>query len=203
MIIRSAEFLRSGLRLRDFPRSELPEIAFAGRSNVGKSTLINVLVNRKDLVRTSRHPGQTRTLNFFLINHDLLLVDLPGFGFSRASKEMINRYQEATFGYLKARKNLILVVLLLDIRRLPNQEDRSFCRLARELGLGPLLVLTKTDTVGRGVRAGFWSNIAQALEAEDENPIFFSSRTREGREALWQAIRKKLQGEQQTFKEEV
>ena len=193
MIIRSAEFIQSGLRSGDFPKSLFPEIAFAGRSNVGKSTLINVLVNRRDLVRTSRRPGQTRTLNFFFINQNLFLVDLPGYGFSKASKEVIRKYHEATFSYLRTRKNLALVILLLDIRRLPNPEDRAFYQLSRSLDLRPLLVLTKVDTVGRGARGESWRKISQALEVEDEGPVFFSGKTREGREELWQVIRQRTQ----------
>jgi GTP-binding protein len=193
MIIRSAEFIQSGLRSSDFPKSLFPEIAFAGRSNVGKSTLINVLMNRKDLVRTSRRPGQTRTINFFFINQNLFLVDLPGYGFSKASKEVTRKYQDATTGYLRTRKNLALVILLLDIRRLPNPEDRDFYQLSRSLDLGPLLVLTKVDTVGRGARGESWRKTSQTLGAEDDEPVFFSGRTREGRDELWQVIRQRIQ----------
>jgi GTP-binding protein len=188
MIVRSAEFIGSGLTAVHFPRTLLPEIAFAGRSNVGKSSLINALLRRKSLVRTSRRPGQTRTLNFFLINDDFLLVDLPGYGFSRAPQEVINRYQEATSTYLKKRKNLVLVVLLLDIRRSLSQEDKAFFHLIRSCGQKALMVLTKSDTVGRGSWGKNWSAIAKDLDGQQANPIFFSAKTGLGREQLWTEI---------------
>jgi GTP-binding protein len=188
MIIRSAEYLQSGLKESHFPRPALPEIAFAGRSNVGKSSLINTLTGRKTLVRTSRYPGQTRTLNFFLINESLMLVDLPGYGYSKASKEVIRQYQEALYHYLKKRSNLVLVVLLLDIRRRPSEEDRAFLNAVRLQNLRTVIVLTKSDTVSRGNWKRAWSDIAGNLEWTERPPIFFSSRTREGREELWADI---------------
>jgi GTP-binding protein len=188
MIIRSAEFITSGLKAAHFPRALLPEIAFAGRSNVGKSSLINTLLRRKSLVRTSRQPGQTRTLNFFLINDDFLLVDLPGYGFSRAPKEVIDKYQEATSTYLKKRTNLALVILLLDIRRVPSEEDKAFFHLIQSCGRNTLIVLTKSDTVGRGSWGKNWSEIAKDLDGPQSNPIFFSAKTGWGREQLWTEI---------------
>ena len=150
MIIRSAAFLKSGLKAGDFPLLPHPEIAFAGRSNVGKSSLINTLLGRKHLVRTSRTPGQTQTLNFFLINEDLVFVDLPGYGYSQASKTVIRAYQQAMMDYLQFRRNLVLLVLLLDIRRSPSEEDQFFFHLAKNIGIGPLVVLTKADKISRG-----------------------------------------------------
>ncbi|MFH0788442.1 MAG: ribosome biogenesis GTP-binding protein YihA/YsxC [Pseudomonadota bacterium] len=194
MIIRSAEFLQSGLRAVHFPQTSLPEIAFAGRSNVGKSSLINALVGRRALVRTSRTPGQTRMLNFFLVNNDFVLVDLPGYGFSRAPKEVIRGYQEAMSAYLKTRKTLVLVVLLLDIRRLPSSDDTHFFRLVQSCGRDPLMVLTKSDTVGRGTWKGAWSAISKDLGDPGLDPIFFSTRTGQGRDEIWKEIGDRLTG---------
>jgi GTP-binding protein len=192
MIIRSAVYLQSGLKEGDFPKTPWPEIAFAGRSNVGKSSLINTLTGRKTLVRTSRHPGQTRTINFFLINESLVLVDLPGYGFSKAPKAVIQQYQEATIAYLKKRPNLVLVLLLLDLRRRPSEEDKAFLNLVRNQKLDKKLkiwaVLTKSDTLGRGAWKRAWSEIAEDLEIIDNRPVFFSSRTGEGKETLWSEI---------------
>jgi GTP-binding protein len=188
MIIRSAVYLQSGLKSDHFPKTALPEVAFAGRSNVGKSSLINTLTGRKTLVRTSRHPGQTRTLNFFLINESLLLVDLPGYGYSKAPKEVIRQYQEATIAFLKKRENLVLVILLLDLRRRPSEEDKAFLDLVRNQNLKLLIVLTKSDTLGRGAWKRAWAEIAEALDLSDHWPLFFSSRTGEGKEAIWSEI---------------
>ncbi|MHB8842840.1 MAG: ribosome biogenesis GTP-binding protein YihA/YsxC [Candidatus Aquicultor sp.] len=192
MIIRSAEFVKSALKPDHYPKSTLPEIAFAGRSNVGKSSLINTLVRRKALVRTSRTPGQTRTLNFFLINDTFMLVDLPGYGFSRASKEVIKSYQESIGTYLKTRSNLTLVVLLLDIRRIPSQEDKAFFQSIRVNGLEYLIVLTKSDTLGRGSWKKARKDIFTSLEDPPGEPLFFSAKTGQGREEIWAEIEGRL-----------
>jgi GTP-binding protein len=192
MIIRKAEFITSGLKVSHFPKSALPEIAFAGRSNVGKSSLINTLLNRKALVRTSRSPGQTRTLNFFLINDTFMLVDLPGYGFSQAPKQAIENYQRSMAAYLKTRSNLALVVLLLDLRRLPSGEDRTFLQWLRVGGLPYLLVLTKSDLLGRGSWKKAWKDISEVLETPLSEPLFFSSKTGQGRDDLWAEIESRL-----------
>ncbi len=188
MIIRSAEFLKSGLKASHFPQTLLPEVAFAGRSNVGKSSLINALLGRKSLVRTSRRPGQTRLLNFFLVNGFFVLVDLPGYGFSRAPKEVIRSYQEAMSAYVKSRKTLVSVIILLDIRRLPSKEDKQFLNLVRSGGVETLIVLTKSDTLGRGSWKKAWSLISNDLNLPGVDPIFFSAKTGQGRDEVWAAI---------------
>jgi GTP-binding protein len=188
MVIRSAEFIKSGLKVSHFPQTSLPEIAFAGRSNVGKSSLINTLAGRRALVRTSRTPGQTRTLNFFLINQKIVLVDLPGYGFSRAPKEVIRSYQEAMTAYLKTRPNLVLVILLLDIRRLPSPADKDFFYLVQSCGRDLLVVLTKSDTLGRTTWKKAWKGISVDLGDPGVQPIFFSARTGQGRDEIWTAI---------------
>jgi GTP-binding protein len=192
MIIRSAEFITSALKPGHFPKTTFPEIAFAGRSNVGKSSLINTLLRRKSLVRTSRQPGQTRTLNFFLINDSLIFVDLPGYGFSRAPKEVIRTYQDAIVQYVKNRDALVLLVLLLDIRRIPSIEDRAFYHLLQSCGRETRMVLTKSDTVGQGAWEKAWSQIGKALHPLLPDPIFFSAKTGRGRDQLWNEIEKKL-----------
>ena len=189
MIIRSAVFVKGALKPQDFPEAAFPEIAFAGRSNVGKSSLINTLLGRKNLVRTSRTPGQTQVINFFLINDNLMLVDLPGYGYSRAPKGVIRSYQQAMSEYLQYRRNLALLVLLLDIRRSPNEEDRYFFDLAAYLGLGPVPVLTKTDTVSRGNWPAAKKEIGRQLGwGPDAAPVFFSSKTRLGKDELWRVL---------------
>jgi GTP-binding protein len=194
MIIRSAEFLKSGLNPADFPQTTFPEIAFAGRSNVGKSSLINALLGRKNLVRTSRTPGQTRTLNFFLVNDQLIMVDLPGYGYSRAPKEVIRQYREATRSYINTRKPLVLIALLLDLRRIPSLEDKAFLQLVHSSHKDSLIVLTKADSVGRGSWSKAWVNISKELPGPGDRPIFFSTQTGEGREIVWNAVEERLKG---------
>ena len=193
MIIRSAVFLKSGLKPGDFPLLPHPEIAFAGRSNVGKSSLINALLGRKHLVRTSRTPGQTQTLNFFLINEDLVFVDLPGYGYSQASKTVIRSYQQAMMDYLQFRQNLFLLVLLLDIRRSPSEEDRFFFHLAKQLGIGPLVVLTKADKIGRGKWGESSKEISRQLDGGAPSALFFSIRSQQGQRELWQALSERIE----------
>ena len=196
MIIRSAVFLKSGLKAGDFPLLPHPEIAFAGRSNVGKSSLINTLLGRKHLVRTSRTPGQTQTLNFFLINEDLVFVDLPGYGYSQASKTVIRTYQQAMMDYLQFRPSLILLVLLLDIRRSPSEEDQFFFQLAKKLGMGPLVVLTKADKINRGKWGEASQEIRRQIDWGDQAALFFSTRSQQGQLELWQALNDRIESGQ-------
>ena len=121
-----------------------------------------------------------------------MLVDLPGYGFSRAPKEVIDTYQEATSTYLKKRTNLVLVVLLLDIRRVPSNEDKAFFHLIQSCGRNTLIVLTKSDTVGRGSWGKSWSEIAKDLDGPQPNPIFFSAKTGQGRDEIWAEIEGRL-----------
>lgn len=196
MIIRSAVFLKSGLKLEDFPLLPHPEIAFAGRSNVGKSSLINTLLGRKHLVRTSRTPGQTQTLNFFLINEDLVFVDLPGYGYSQASKVVIQNYQQAMMDYLQFRRNINLLVLLMDIRRSPSEEDQFFFHLAKNLGIGPLVVLTKADKINRGKWGEASKEINRHLDWGGQEALFFYTRSQQGRQELWQALTERIESGQ-------
>ena len=193
MIIRSAAFLKSGLKAGDFPLLPHPEIAFAGRSNVGKSSLINTLLGRKHLVRTSRTPGQTQTLNFFLINEDLVFVDLPGYGYSQASKTVIRAYQQAMMDYLQFRRNLVLLVLLLDIRRSPSEEDQFFFHLAENIGIGPLVVLTKADKISRGKWGEASKEIRRQMDWGEQAALFFSTRSQQGQRELWQALADRIE----------
>ena len=196
MIIRSAAFLKSGLKAGDFPLLPHPEIAFAGRSNVGKSSLINTLLGRKHLVRTSRTPGQTQTLNFFLINEDLVFVDLPGYGYSQASKTVIRTYQQAMMDYLQFRRNLVLLVLLLDIRRSPSEEDQFFFHLAKNIGIGPLVVLTKADKISRGKWGEASKEIRRQMDWGEQAALFFSTRSQQGQRELWQALADRIENGQ-------
>ena len=188
MIVRSAEFVKSAVKPPQYPPAELPEIAFVGRSNVGKSSLINVLVNRKSLVRTSSTPGRTQLINFFAINDELMFVDLPGYGYAKVPLAVKRQWGPMMETYLSSRPTLRGVVLILDIRRVPGAEDRQMLDWLRAYGIPPLLVLTKCDKVSKNERARQAALIARELGVEKGELSPFSALTREGGGAVWERI---------------
>lgn len=149
MLIKSATFSGSFVSEKDCPVTGLPEVAFIGRSNVGKSSLINMLVNRKDLVKISGAPGKTQTLNFFLINRELFFVDLPGYGYARVSRSMRHQWSDMISKYLRQRKTLQCVFILLDARLEPQQSDLDFVNQLGEWQIPFALVFTKSDKVSK------------------------------------------------------
>ncbi len=188
MLIKSTEFIKSATRPAHYPPPELPEIAFAGRSNVGKSSLINVLVNRKNLVRTSSTPGRTQLINFFNVNGTFTLVDLPGYGFAKVPLAVKKEWGPMMETYLSRRENLKGVVLILDIRRTPTAEDRQMLDWLRGYGVTPILVVTKCDKVSRNERARQSALIARTLEVDPVELSFFSALSREGTDGIWARI---------------
>ena len=153
MIIKSVEFLTSAVRKDQYPPEGVPEIAFAGRSNVGKSSLINLLTNRKKLAKVSQNPGKTRTINFFTVNDAFRIVDLPGYGFARVSKAEAEKWGPMMEDYLSSRPDLLKVVQLVDIRHAPSAQDRQMYEYLQYYGLDGLVVATKADKVSRGEAA--------------------------------------------------
>src|SRR5512138_1254205 len=143
MHVKSAVFIKSATKPAHYPEGELPEIAFAGRSNVGKSSLINALANRKSLVRTSSTPGRTQLINFFDINGTFTLVDLPGYGFAKVPLEVKRQWGPMMQTYLSHRSNLRGVVLIVDVRRVPKDEDIQMLEWLRAYGIQPITVVTK------------------------------------------------------------
>jgi GTP-binding protein len=188
MKIVSAEFVTGAVKPEQYPAPELPEIAFAGRSNVGKSSLINTLVNRKRLVKTSNTPGRTQQINFFRVNGSLHLVDLPGYGFAKVPPAVKRQWGPMVETYLSQRPNLKAVVLILDVRRNPGAEDdRLFHWLGRQV-IPVRLVVTKIDKLGTNRRLDRLAAIGAHFAHQPWAPIPFSARTRFGREALWAAL---------------
>ncbi len=186
MRIVSAEFVRSCVRKEEFPRDGLPEIAFVGRSNVGKSTLINTITNRKKLAHTSSTPGKTRTINFYLINRRFYFVDLPGYGYARVSRKERIQWQKMIEGYLKNRPQLKGVLALIDSRRDPDELELALYRYLASLEKRVVTVLTKADKMPRGRLSQRVAAIRKALGVERVIP--FSARTGEGKAELLKAI---------------
>ena len=153
MIIKSVEFLTSAVRKDQYPPEDVPEIAFAGRSNVGKSSLINLLTNRKKLAKVSQNPGKTRTINFFTVNGTFRIVDLPGYGYAKVSKAEAEMWGPMMEDYLSSRPDLLKVVQLVDIRHAPSAQDRQMYEYLQYYGLDGLVVATKADKVSRGEAA--------------------------------------------------
>ena len=153
MIIKSVEFLTSAVRNDQYPPEGVPEIAFAGRSNVGKSSLINLLTNRKKLAKVSQNPGKTRTINFFTVNGSFRIVDLPGYGYAKVSKAEAEKWGPMMEDYLSSRPDLLKVVQLVDIRHAPSAQDRQMYEYLQYYGLDGLVVATKADKVSRGEAA--------------------------------------------------
>lgn len=192
MKITAAEFITSAVNTTQYPPDTLPEVAFAGRSNVGKSSLINTLVNRKNLVKTSARPGRTQTLNFFLINKQCRFVDLPGYGFAEVPLSVRAGWKGMVEGYLGSRRSLRLVVLILDIRRVPGPDDTSLMRWLEAAGKPFLAVLTKADKLSRNGQQAQCRIIREQLLLTKDEMIVFSAHTHQGRLELLHYIMEAL-----------
>jgi GTP-binding protein len=185
-------FIKSAFKETHYPPMDKPEIAFAGKSNVGKSSLINVLVNRKKLARTSSTPGRTQALNFFEIkNKNLYMVDLPGYGFASVPLEVKRSWGSMVETYLKTRANLKAVVVIIDIRREPGEGDLNLLDWLDQYGIKSIMVLTKADKLSRAQAAERARLIGKAIAGTTGvKPIIFSAKTREGMKEIWEEIEK-------------
>lgn len=189
MKIRSCEFIISAVSPKQYPEEDMPEIALAGRSNVGKSSLINMLLNRKKLARTSSTPGKTQTINFYKINEEYHLVDLPGYGYARVSKSNKETWGKMIETYLTNREKLVEVIQLIDIRHKPTAQDIQMYNWIRHFGFKGIVVATKLDKIKRSQRQKHISQIRKTLEMDkDDILVAVSSMNREGKEALWEVI---------------
>jgi len=188
MNVHQAEFIKSATKPKEYPPPILPEVAFVGRSNVGKSSLINVLAGRKSLVRTSSTPGRTQLINFFDINGVLTLVDLPGYGYAKAPPELRKQWGPMIEVYLASRESLKAVVLILDIRRVPSDGDLDMLRWLETYNIPPVIVVTKCDKLSKNELAKQKTIIAAAIKRDKGILLPFSALSREGRDAIWQKI---------------
>jgi GTP-binding protein len=189
LVIRNVEFLGGMAEKHGWrPDSPLPEVAFAGRSNVGKSSLLNSLVRRKSFARVSRTPGRTREINFFRVNNGFVLVDLPGYGYARISKEKKSEWRPMIESYLRRTTQLRGIVLLLDIRREPSEDDRAMLDFLAEVEVPTIVALTKTDKLSKAAARESAAKIARSLALDSEQVIPFSAHTGEGRVELLEAI---------------
>ena len=179
----------SAVDAKQYPTKQLPEIALSGRSNVGKSSLINTLLSRKSIARTSSQPGKTQTLNFYNIAAQLYFVDVPGYGYAKVSKQQRARFGEIIEAYLQNRAELKGVVLLVDARHAPTEDDFNMYNYLKYYEIPTLVVATKVDKIKKSQRNKQTKVITQKLQLEAEDPlVFFSSETKEGHDAVWQWI---------------
>ncbi|OPJ60295.1 ribosome biogenesis GTP-binding protein YihA/YsxC [Clostridium oryzae] len=184
MLIKQCEFITSAVKRTQYPIDNRPEIAFVGRSNVGKSSIINALTMRKNLAKVGNTPGKTRLINFFLINNEFYLVDLPGYGYAKVSKVERKKWGEIIEEYLTQRENLKKVVLLVDSRHKPTEDDILMLNWIRHYGYNVTVVATKIDKLTKNELRKNESIIRETLKIDKEELYFFSSTTRVDREKL-------------------
>lgn len=171
------------------PENDKLEVAFAGRSNVGKSSLINALMNRKSYARTSQQPGKTQTINFYNINELLYFVDLPGYGYAKVSQDTVKKWGKMIDGYLHQSKVLRLVFLLVDVRHKPNQNDIQMYEWCVNYGFNPIIIATKSDKIKRSQLQKQIKQIKDALQVVDGTPVIpFSALNKSGRDEIWEYI---------------
>jgi GTP-binding protein len=188
MIIKSAEFITSAIKPHQYPPADLPEIAFAGRSNVGKSSLINKLVNRRRLVKTSGTPGRTQLLNFFLINQAFRFVDLPGYGYARVPAGVRRQWGPMIETYLTQRRCLRGLILIVDIRRTPGVEEEDLLHWLDHHGIACRVVATKADKLSRNRQVRPVRQISASLTLEQGALVLFSTKSGLGLAPVWRHI---------------
>jgi len=199
MIIKNVELETVCGITSTIPDNELPEIAFAGKSNVGKSSLINGLMNRKKLARTSQEPGKTQTINFYRVNDDMYLVDLPGYGYAKASQKEREKWGVMIENYLHTSKQLRAVFLLVDIRHDPGANDKQMYEWMVYQGYAPVIIATKLDKIKKSQVQKQVKAIRTGLNCEPGTKIFpYSAMTKQGRDEIWEYMDSVIFGEQES-----
>lgn len=194
MIIKTSDYAISAVKEEQYPKDQLPEIALAGRSNVGKSSLINSLLGRKNLARTSSQPGKTQTLNFYIINEEFYLVDVPGYGYAKVSQVKRQQFGEMIQDYLETRENLKGLILLTDSRHEPTKDDIAMYNYSLYLNLPILVVCTKIDKVKKNQENKVLSNLKKHLDLAHDNVtvLTYSSVKKTHVKEVWDWIEEKL-----------
>lgn len=194
MKITKTELLGTVVRPDQYPEEGSPEIALAGRSNVGKSSLINCLINRKNLARTSGQPGKTQTLNFYNINDTFRFVDLPGYGYARVSKTARHKWAKMIEKYVQIRKSLLEIILLVDIRHKPSENDVLMYQWIKDMGFNGIIVATKCDKISKGNWPKHVAVIQKELQVENRDFIIpFSASKKINKDEVWQVIEQILE----------
>lgn len=195
MIVKKAELEAIAARKNQYPEDNLKEIAFAGRSNVGKSSLLNLLTNRRNLARVSGSPGKTRTINFYRINDSFRIVDLPGYGYAKVSKSVTESWGSMMETYFQSRQGLVKVIQLVDIRHAPSRQDVEMYQYLRHYGLDGIVVATKADKVSRNEMQKCIRQIRGTLNLSQEDRVIpVSSLKRTGQEDLLSEMEALLEG---------
>ena len=187
MKVTKAEFIKSAFKEDDWPKDSQPEVAFLGRSNVGKSSLINSLLSVRGLARTSSTPGRTQSLNFFSVNDQLKFVDFPGFGYARVPKNIKSSWGEMATAYLAKRRQLVLSIHIVDSRHEPTKQDLQLHEWLEQSGKPRLIVATKSDTLSHNELRRNLQHIARVLD--DDSVMAYSAKSGRGRGELWRAIK--------------
>ncbi len=189
MKVISSDIVISAVRPEQYPETELPEFALAGRSNVGKSSFINKMLNRKGLARISSKPGKTQTLNFYLINEILHFVDVPGYGYAKVSKSERAAWGKMIETYITSRQQLRAVVLIVDLRHPPSQDDVMMYDFLKHYDIPCIVIATKADKIPRGKWQKYLKVTKETLDLEENDQIvLFSSETGEGKDKAWSIL---------------
>ena len=192
MLIKNPRFEISVMNKSQYPKNNLPEIVLAGKSNVGKSSFVNSMINRKSLATTSSAPGKTRQLNFYNMDDKFYFVDLPGYGYSEMSKAEQAKVGASTESYLKNRKNINLIILLIDIRHKPSENDIMMLDFIKHTGKHYIVITSKADKIAKTKVPSYVANIAKILDVPEDLIFAYSSETKLNQETIWEVIEESL-----------